>query len=313
MRHILILAAGFALAAVQGLAGDDRPRQLFEAGIALGESADGRLIIRQLAAAGEVPDEFLAGLAAGIVGRERLRFLLTGSGTAPSAATPALAPQGQSMETCGVISPSAGASPADAGVAQAAMMLPGGLPNFGNESFWIRLGDGQAPGLYMLADPACPYSARALETLAPDISAGRLHVRLALAPVLSPLSRDLAALIMLDPDPAQAAWSMLLGAARGAGLPAAQGLADQLGELGDTLIEANLDWMRQRGLSAVPHFVWSADGQWSERTGVQDPGIFAGADALANSRLTMHGPEAVQAMVEAAAMGEAQEMPALPN
>ena len=249
MRYALVIAACAGLAVPTGLAGAERKPNLFEAGLALGEAGGGGSMLQQLAAGGSLPEEFLAGVAAGLIGRDRLLTLLAGQETA-------------SAETCGPFPP---AGDAAAPVGAGASPVPpsaAGLEGFGGESFWIRLGEGSSPGLFMLADPACPYSAKALEALAPEIVSGRRHVRLALAPVLSPASRDLAAMIMLDPEPAQAAWSMLLGSAGGAGLPPAKGSAGQLGELGDALIAANLDWMRQQGLSAVPHFIWSNSGRW---------------------------------------------------
>lgn len=299
MRHMLIIAACTALAVPTGLAGEDRTPDLFEAGLALGE-AGGGVTLQQLAAAGSLPDEFFAGVAAGLIGRDRLLTLLTGQGTAPASTCGALAPAG------------AAAAPVEANPRPVSPSAAG-PEGFGGDSFWIRLGDGSTPGVFMLADPACPYSAKALEALAPEISAGRLHVRLALAPVLSPASRDLAAWIMLDPQPAMAAWSMLLTSAGGAGFPPAQGSADQLGELGDALIAANLDWMRQRGLSAVPHFIWSSNGRWEQLTGLQDPAVFAAADPLVDGELAMHAPPWIQAMVEAAAMSEAPPLPGLPG
>ncbi len=285
-----LLAAACLTAAAQGKADEFGLQLMFDAGIALGSGEGGRELLAELADSRNVPGEMLAGVAAGLIGRDRISELLDGSDAG--------------------VSPEETASSVVTPVASGRPELPGSLPAFGSESFWIRLGEGDAPGVYMLADPACPHCARALEALAGDISAGRLHVRMALAPVLSEASTDLAAMIMIDPEPAQAAWSLLLSAAGGAPLPDAGGSAAELDELGMALIGANLEFMRRRGLSAVPHFIWSENGRWTEATGVQDPSVFAAADRLRDGRLTMHAPDHVLAMLDSA---QVQEPPPLPE
>ena len=274
-----LLAAACLTAAAQGGADEFGQQSMFDAGIALGSGEGGRELLAELADS-NVPEELLAGIAAGLIGRDRISALLDRSDAAVS-------PEGPD----GAVAPP---------MASRRPELPGSLPAFGSESFWIRLGDGDAPGIYMLADPACPHCARALEALAGDISAGRLHVRMALAPVLSENSVDLAAMIMNDPEPAQAAWSLLLAAAGGAPLPDAGGSAEELNEIGMALVAANLDFMRRRGLSAVPHFIWSENGSWTEATGVQDPSVFEAADRLTDGQLTMHAPDHVLAMLDSA-------------
>ena len=282
----LILVAVLTAPAAPGFAGGGQGQRFFDAGFELGARPGGRDLLARLSGSDSVPDEMLAGIVAGFVGRDRFSGLLAGVAETPEAAP---------ADAAGEMPPS----------------LPGSLSAVGSETFWIRLGDGAAPGVYMFADPACPHCASALEALALDISSGRLHVRLALAPVVSAGSRDLAAMIMLDQDPAQAAWSMLLGSARGVGLPHAAGAAAELGELGDALIAANLAWMSRNRLSAVPHFVWEQDGRWKQATGVQDASVFAAAGKFGNTGLSMHAPEAVQAMVDSETAPE--PVPSLPN
>ena len=282
----------------------DRRRALFEAGITLGEATRGVLALGELARDGSLPEEFLAGILVGRLGREQFDFLLHQDQAAGQDVRPAEADAQAQLQNCAtsLAQPFPAAAPAPGGLPPLPGAGPpaGGLESFGQDSFWIRLGDGEAPGIFMLGDPACPYTARALADLAPDISAGRLHVRLALAPVLSELSRDLSAAIMLDPQPAQAGWAMLLGSAQGAGLPPAAGAAGELGELGEALLEANLDWMRRNGLAAVPHFLWASGGKWQQVSGVQDPILFGEADRLPDGELSMHAPPWVQAMIEPA-------------
>ncbi len=290
MRILICLALAAALSAPAGLssAEDNDGPALFDAGLVLGGAAGSRQLLASLAASPSAANELLAGIVAGMIGRDRLAALLEGSGAGRTAA----------------------AAPGKTG---APPPLPGSLAATGAESFWIRIGGQDAPAIYMFADPACPHCAAALDNLKLDISSGRLQVRLALAPVLSEASRELSAMIMLDPEPAQAAWSLLLAAAGGAPLPDVRGSASELGELGEALIDANLGFMRRRGLAAVPHFIWSENGRWREAAGVQASAIFASADRLGSSELSMHAPEHVRAMVETAAAPVQEELPPLPE
>ncbi|MDE0304387.1 MAG: hypothetical protein OXI87_05815 [Albidovulum sp.] len=168
----------------------------------------------------------------------------------------------------------------------------------GEDLFWLRLGAEAAPAVYMLADPGCPHCADALAALSPRIAAGDLQVRLALAPFLSERSVDLAAMIMLEGDPAAAAWRTLLDSAAGnPPPPPPKGAAASIGEIGSALLSANLAWMRANGISAVPHFVWRESGRWRQAAGVQPPEAFSGADILAGDDLAMSAPAAILDML----------------
>ena len=167
----------------------------------------------------------------------------------------------------------------------------------GEDLFWLRMGAEAAPAAYMLADPACPHCADALATLSPRVSAGDLQIRLALAPFLSERSVDLAAMIMLEGDPAAAAWRTLLDSAAGNPPLPPEGAAAAIGEIGSALLSANLAWMRANGVSAVPHFVWRESGRWRQATGVQPPEAFSGADILAGNDLAMSAPAAILDML----------------
>ncbi len=285
-RRIILASAWLAIAvsAAAATAEADR-RPLYEAGLLLAEGLpreQGRRLLGSMAGNEAVPAELLAGLATGLAGsgRDEAR-----ESVLPASPMPADTDEGACLPTVSATD----AHPDEAG-ANPVIALPGGLSAIGLESFWIALGDPTAPGVFLVADPTCPFSARAVASLAEEISSGRLHVRLVLAPVLSNSSHDLAASIMLDLSPADAAWSMMLGLARGDPPPDATGAAAALGEFGRALLDSNLDWMRRHQLSAVPHYVWSERGIWHQRSGLQQAQLFTSADTLETDNLSMHAP-----------------------
>ena len=173
------------------------------------------------------------------------------------------------------------------------------LASFGDDAFWFRLGAEDSPGIYFIADPACPYCARAVQELAGPISEGRLHLRVALAPFLTAQSRVLAGRIMVHDDPATAAWELFLAPTPP---PADAGPAPEIGPIGTALLETNLEWMLAHGVSAVPHFIWIEDGIWRRRSGVQDAAAFDGAGMLEDGP-AIHAPDAVLDMLADAADG----------
>lgn len=270
------------------------PQAIHEAGLSIGQRApeSARVLFDYLVKDGSGHWELLGGLARGIglSGEFRDRAAALQPSDLPG--------EGDRSGATGV--PAAGA---DAG-GPAIAALPAGPPigqpasagEFGDRSFWLRLGAAGTPGVYMLADPACPHCANALSTLAPAIVAGEMHLRLALAPFLSPASRELAAEIMIAADPATAAWEMMLASANGRPPVPLAGPAAMIGPVGEALLASNLDWMRANSVSAVPHFIWQENGQWRQATGVQPLAAFAGAVVLEGD-LAIHAPAPVLAML----------------
>ena len=287
MHYRIILASAWlaiAMSAVAPASATDR-NLLFEAGMLLAEGLppeQGRRLLGSIAGNEAVPAELLAGLATGLAGTGRDSALESGLSASPM-------PTGTDEHACLSTASATGAHAGETAPGPVTP-LPGGLSAIGRESFWIALGDPTAPGVFLVADPTCPFSARALASLADEISSSRLHVRLVLAPVLSAQAHDLAATIMLDPSPADAAWSMMLKSARGDPPPDATGASAALGEFGRALLDSNLDWMRRRQLASVPHYVWSEGGIWHQRSGLQQAELFASADMLATDNLSMHAP-----------------------
>lgn len=150
------------------------------------------------------------------------------------------------------------------------------------DTFWIRLGVPEARMVYMAIDPTCPYCSQGLQKLAPLISGGQLQVRIILVPFLNEFSAPLAADLMLNENPADAIWRHEItnhGQWQESIDPAR---VEELGETGRTWLQANLDWMGQRGFNSVPLYVWAeTDGkgpiEWKTRTGVQEPDAFMAA------------------------------------
>ncbi len=257
----------------------ERRDSLYEAGLAIAEAdsraAAGIFFMLVSDSDGEPLWPLLAGIAGG----------MAGIFDADSARRP-------------VNSPHLGAPASSAASAPPAPIDIADISDIGEKAFWIRLGGAGLPAVYMLADPACPHCAAALRALAPEVIEGRLQLRLALAPFVGPDSRDLAATIMLAEDPANAAWAMLLAAGGGERPIAAPGSAAAIGPIGDALLNANLDWMRSRGIGAVPHFIWmdSGTGYWKQAGGVQAAELFAGAGTPAGPA-AMNTPAAVLRML----------------
>ena len=299
MRNGLrMVAACAAFVAAAAMAETDRPgpQTIHEAGLSIGQQMpeSAAVLFDYLVKDGGGHWELLGGLARGIG--------LSGDSRDQAAALHPGKPPGDGGrvgEDGGPV-PGVATTESKAGItALPAEPGPGQLSpigEFGDLSFWLRLGAAGTPGVYMLADPACPHCANALNTLAPAIAAGEMHLRLALAPFLSPASRELAAEIMIAGDPATAAWEMMLASANGSPPVPLAGSAAMIGPVGEALLASNLDWMRANSVSAVPHFMWLENGRWRQATGVQPLAAFAGASVL-DGDLAIHAPAPVMAML----------------
>ena len=270
------------------------PQAIHEAGLSIGQRSpeSARILFDYLMTDGSGHWELIGGLAHGIG--------LSGKfGDGAVAPQPGRSPgEGQLSGATGVQDPGAGAGGPEVAALPTgtATGQPASVGGFGDSSFWLRLGAAGTPGVYMLADPACPHCANALSALAPAIAAGEMHLRLALAPFLSPASRELAAEIMIAADPATAAWEMMLASANGSPPVPLAGSAALIGPVGEALLASNLNWMRANSVSAVPHFIWLENGQWRQATGVQPLAAFAEAGVLEGD-LAIHAPAPVMAML----------------
>lgn len=279
----------------------------FLAGWAIGRGGGGEPAFRRLAA-DSTDWALLSGIAAALSGRGAADLRLAADGLAGIPADPSVRPPPAVLDTH--LSPPVSLP---APFAEETGKDTDPLAAAGLETFWIRLGLEDSPGLYMWADPACPHCADALNRLSGDISAGRLHVRIALAPVLGAESAALAATLMLENDPAEAAWQALLGAARGGPTEPVPGAVAAIGELGVALLQANIDWMRARGVTAVPHFVWLEQSGWREAAGAQPAERFLAALPLPPPGGAMHAPpELLAAGSPAEGLSDEDSIPPLP-
>ncbi len=295
-KGLHMLAASSALVAAGAMAETDKtaPEDIYEAGLSIGRQApeSAAVLFGYLVRDGDRHWELLGGLARGIG--------LSGDLQVQAAASLPGELPGEGGRTGATGGPVQGAAASEANAA-ALPELPGtrqqsSIDGFGDRSFWLRLGAAGTPGVYMLADPACPHCANAVNTLAPAIAAGEMHLRLALAPFLSPASRELAAEIMIADDPATAAWEMMLASANGNPPVPLVGSAAMIGPVGEALLASNLDWMRANSVSAVPHFIWLENGRWRQASGVQPLAALAGAGVL-DGDLAIHAPAPVMAML----------------
>jgi hypothetical protein len=146
--------------------------------------------------------------------------------------------------------------------------------------FWFAVGSPGAPAVYMIADPACPYCARAIGNLKQDVEAGRVQLRILLAPFVSSRSPALIAGILFSGDPAGAYWSHSLSyAERGASDLKTYEFSDLPKNVLDA-VKGNYDMVIDYELNGVPFFAWSSAEGPKFLSGVPEAGRFS--DALAD-------------------------------
>jgi thiol:disulfide interchange protein DsbG len=122
------------------------------------------------------------------------------------------------------------------------------------------VGPADAPHLYMLIDPMCGFSVRAMQGLVPYVNAGKVHLTVIPLSVLDYEDQGAStakAEIMVSQPPAEMVADWILG------LPeaAAQGAADKL--------SANMALAQALGLKGTPTFVWQGrDGSLSRMDGM---------------------------------------------
>lgn len=146
------------------------------------------------------------------------------------------------------------------------------------DSFWISIGQKSAPPVYMLLDPTCPYCAKSLANLQDDIEAGKIELRVVMAPLLSQRSIELVAGIMEAENPAEALWNHELAYARNGASDLPLG---KFGELDKQVIDAlmaNRAMVQEFKLPGVPFFAWSEGGAVKLLSGVPQAGHFAKAE-----------------------------------
>lgn len=146
-----------------------------------------------------------------------------------------------------------------------------------HEGFWFAVGAAGAPTVYAVIDPTCPYCARAIKNLKPEIDNGDLQLRVLLAPVISRAAPPKIAGILTSEDPVEAFLTHEIEyAERGASsidrvdfgeMP----LAMQEG------VKANYDIVFEHGLPGVPFFGYETPNGMKFLSGVPQPGHFRDA------------------------------------
>lgn len=122
-------------------------------------------------------------------------------------------------------------------------------------ALWFSVGADGAPAVYAFIDPTCPHSARAVAVLSDEIDAGRLQLRVALAPVVSDGAGDAIAAIFADDDPAAAFVAHEIRVhetGRSSLKPAA---FDEMPEALQRGVRRNFDLIAKHGVPGVPFFV----------------------------------------------------------
>lgn len=146
-----------------------------------------------------------------------------------------------------------------------------------NDGAWFSIGADNAPVVYMIADPACPYCARAIQTLQSQVSEGNMQIRILLAPFVSQRSAGMIAGILLSDNPASAYWDHSLAyAARGASSLQMR----EFSELPDThsaRIRDNYEIVVDNEIPGVPFFAWMTQSGPEFVSGVAQPSRFSGA------------------------------------
>lgn len=145
------------------------------------------------------------------------------------------------------------------------------------EGLWMAVGDAAAPVVYAFIDPMCPYCARTMVNLAPEIERGELQLRVLFAPVISKSSPGKIAAIMMSEDPANAFLSHELQyAERGASDLVSQDFNELAPEL-YAGIRKNYDMIFDLEIPGVPFFGYRTAEGIKFLSGVPQPGAFASA------------------------------------
>lgn len=154
------------------------------------------------------------------------------------------------------------------------------LEQIGTETFWMIVGNQDAPAVYALIDPTCPFCGRAMVEMQEAVEKGEIHLRVVLTPFRERKAVELAAAILTDEAPPVAFWrhETEFGATGRDGIAPVEPL--ELGLEGLGLLEHNVLWMRDRKIPGVPFFAWKEESGWKNAFGVTRPDSFASAVSL---------------------------------
>lgn len=146
-----------------------------------------------------------------------------------------------------------------------------------HDGFWFAVGEPQAPVVYAFIDPTCPYCARSIVNLKPELDNGSLQLRVLLAPAINKSAAPKIAAILTSQDPVEAFLTHELQyAERGS-----SSLRDvDFAELPPSMnegIKANYDMILDNGLPGVPFFAYETLDGIKFLSGVPQPGQFSQA------------------------------------
>lgn len=146
-------------------------------------------------------------------------------------------------------------------------------------SRWFGVGPANAPAVYMVVDPTCPFCSRALVDLEPAVRAGEVQLRIVPAPLLSESATEVVAGVLLSENPAVALFE---NAAAKAGTG---GKEVQRRNFSDLPPEVQADVGRNRqnvidlGITQIPYFAWETADGFRTLAGVPSADDFQGANA----------------------------------
>lgn len=204
-------------------------------------------------------------------------FALPADASAPAASeTPAASPEAAETAATAGAAPETEATAVDR-VDPSKATNDSLLADIRTNGFWFGVGAPDAPTVYMIADPACPYCARSIKNLREEVEAGKLQLRILLAPFVSKSSPDLIASILLSADPAKAYFEHSLQYAdRGASDLEKRAFKDLPQDV-VAAVRGNYDMVGAYGLRGVPFFAWTTAEGAKLFNGVPNAGHFAAA------------------------------------
>lgn len=145
------------------------------------------------------------------------------------------------------------------------------------EGFWFGLGRHEAPVVYAIIDPSCPYCARAMSNLRDVVVAGDLQLRILLAPLVSERAFGLIAGIMAAENPPLAFFEHSVDTARFGRSNLALGDYDAMPTVLQRGVMTNQEISRSFGVPGVPFFVFETEHGVETRSGVPVAEDFEGA------------------------------------
>jgi len=142
------------------------------------------------------------------------------------------------------------------------------------DSYWFSIGKADAKIVYMFADPMCPYCGKAINTLKADVEAGKLQLRIIMAPLVSQRSPTAIAGILLSENPAQAYWEHSLDFGSRGSSKLAHSDFSNLPDDVNARVKTNWDMFKENQIPAVPFFAWQGNKGYMFKAGVPVDGYF---------------------------------------